>query len=297
MKTIYVPLLVLIISVLFGFTLEKKPSLKAARKALDLQCSYVPSGETKLEDQIISVQAFYMGKTEVSNAEYREFLNDLKRKGEMDKYQLALYDSTLWNVGKTGTNTYQNVYHSHPAYDNYPVVNISKKGAELYCEWLSMKYAQLSGGQLKLKFRIPTHAEWVRAAKGSELNAVYAWGNPYLRNAAGQMLANFTRLGAENIAWDEETQTFVIRKNTIAMDPKDQVLDVTAPVKSYFPSEFGFYNLNGNVAEMISDGEVVVGGDWSSPGYDVRNESVKSTKMQSPTVGFRVAATFLNSSI
>ena len=35
-------------------------------------------------------------------------------------------------------------YFSHPAYDNYPVVAISREGAELYCKWLTKEANKLN---------------------------------------------------------------------------------------------------------------------------------------------------------
>jgi formylglycine-generating enzyme required for sulfatase activity len=67
--------------------------------------------------------------------------------------------------------------------------------------------------------------------------------------------------------------------------------DVTAPVNSYAPNALGIYNLNGNVAEMTSEA-LACGGSWSSPGYDVRNESTVSLEGATPTIGFRPVLTF-----
>ena len=69
--------------------------------------------------------------------------------------------------------------------------------------------------------------------------------------------------------------------------------DVLAPSKSYWPNDFGIYNMNGNASEMISDGEFVVGGDWRSPGYDIRNESIKAYNGPSPEIGFRIVASYI----
>ena len=67
----------------------------------------------------------------------------------------------------------------------------------------------------------------------------------------------------------------------------------TAQVSSYLPNDKGFFCTIGNVAEMISGKEIVVGGSWHDPGYDVRNESYKTYKGAGPTIGFRVVATAL----
>jgi formylglycine-generating enzyme required for sulfatase activity len=74
-------------------------------------------------------------------------------------------------------------------------------------------------------------------------------------------------------------------------------VDITAPVKSYWPNGYGLYNMNGNVAEMISDKNVVVGGSWYDPGFDVRNESEKPYNGAARTVGFRVVATVVPSEL
>ncbi len=76
--------------------------------------------------------------------------------------------------------------------------------------------------------------------------------------------------------------------------PFSAFTDVLAPCKSYWPNEFGIYNLSGNVAEMLGDEDVVVGGDWRSPGYDVQLTSARPYEGPSPAIGFRVVATIIN---
>lgn len=55
---------------------------------------------------------------------------------------------------------------SHP--DN-PVVGVSWREATAYCEWLS--------GRTGKPFRLPTEAEWERAARGAREGAKYPWGD------------------------------------------------------------------------------------------------------------------------
>ncbi len=278
---------------LMSFISGKKPSAKTAKKQLDEFCAYVPSGQTLNEKDTVSVQGFYMSKGEVTNSQYKEFLMDLKRKGELDKLKIAEPDTTNWNTElKWNNQKYVDYYFSHPAYQNYPVVNVSKEGAELYCQWLTEKYDSISGGELKLKFRLPDHIEWLRAVRGNQMLNTYAWGGPYLRNSKGMILANFLNFGSENITKNQETGEFEITTKGIGYTFADGA-DVTAPSLSYWPNDFGLYNMNGNVSEMISDKDLVVGGDWRSPGYDIRNESTRAYKGSSVTVGFRVIATYV----
>ena len=272
-----------------------KPSLKAAKKILNGWCSFVPSGLAVVEGDTLSVQSFYMSSGEITNIQYLEFLSYLKRTNQTEKLAIAQIDTSKWIVKPGYFEPYAKYYHSHPAYREYPVVNISKVGAELFCEWLSMAYDSISNGELKLKFRIPTRAEWIRAARGDNHMYQYTWGGPYLRNSEGQYQANLLQVGEQNIERDVESGKLQIvskEKYIYHPYPADNV-DVTAPIKSYWPNEFGLYNMNGNVAEMIADGDFAVGGGWNSPGYDIRIESIRDFIDPMSSVGFRVVATHL----
>ncbi|MFT5859177.1 MAG: sulfatase modifying factor 1 [Flavobacteriaceae bacterium] len=273
-------------------TLNTKPTLKSAMKALEGFCNYIPSGSVVVEQDTITVQSFYMSETEITNFQYAEFLYDLKKRGESDKYAVAAINNDRWNTAfnSSSLEPMADYYHDHPAYQGYPVVNVSKAGAELYCEWLSAQYDSLSNGDLKLKFRVPTRAEWIRAANGDLNNSAYSWGGTELKDAKGICLANYLKLGAQNITRNEESGEYQI---VWSVNSSTGDADLTAPAKSYFPNDYGLYNMNGNVAEMVSDGDLAVGGDWNSPGYDIRNQSVKKFEETHPTVGFRIVATYL----
>lgn len=283
--------------ILVSFTASKKTGFKLAQKTLDGFCSFVPSGYSLIDGDTISVQSFYMSSSEITNLQYTEFLSDLLRKGDLKNYNIAKVDSTGWtrSFPEDYMQPMAQYYHAHPAYQNYPVVNITKEGADLYCKWLTAKYDSLSNGEMKLKFRIPNRSEWMRAASGNNLGAVYSWGSTQLRNEEGSMLANFLTMGSENIARNPTTGKMEVVKTVSSMD--NDGADLIAKTQSYVPSEFGFYNMNGNVSEMVSDGKFAVGGDWYSPGYDIRNASIKEFDGAEPTVGFRVVATFLGREI
>lgn len=231
---------------------------------------------------------FLMLKTEIDNESYQLFLEELRISGDAEKYRIAQVDSSGWRTKSAYGEPYASYYHSHPAYRNYPVVNVTREGAELYCEWLTAKLKEADGGKSGLVFRLPTHDEWVYAAMGGLQLNTYAWGGPYLRNSKGCYLCNFAALGAENISRDS-TGTWTVLGHAPWVGEGDHA-DVTAPVNSYFPNGYGLHNMNGNVAEMVSDKELVAGGSWNDPGYDVRNESVRPYTGSSKTIGFRIVA-------
>ncbi len=167
MKKIYLlaPLILL-----FPFlSTSQKYGSKHALKVLKGFCEFVPSGNAVVDGDTVSVQAFYMSKTEMTNFDYLEFLAHLKKNKEWEKYEIAKVDSSKWKTSFDNAylDSMVSTYHNHPAYHDYPVVNISKEGAEMYCEWLSWAYDSISGGELKLTFRIPTKAEYIRADRKS----------------------------------------------------------------------------------------------------------------------------------
>jgi len=293
MKKIY---LLAHLILLFPFlSTSQKYGSKHALKVLKGFCEFVPSGNAVVDGDTVSVQAFYMSKTEMTNFDYLEFLAHLKKNKEWEKYEIAKVDSSKWKT--SFDNAYLDpmvsTYHNHPAYHDYPVVNISKEGAEMYCEWLSWAYDSISGGELKLTFRIPTKAEYIRAARGDHHEYIYPWEGPYVRDTDGLFLANFVGNGSECITRNKETGKLEYIQAKYHQQAHYDGAVLTAQAKSFGPNEFGFYHISGNVAEMIADSDHAIGGSWYSPGYDIRIESVKDFNESHPTVGFRVVATYL----
>lgn len=80
-----------------------------------------------------------MSKYELTNLEYRYFLAELQNDNELTKLHVCLPDSALWTkmFEYSYNESYVSHYHRHPAYTNYPVVNISKQGIEHFCNWFS----------------------------------------------------------------------------------------------------------------------------------------------------------------
>ena len=155
----------------------------------------------------------------------------------------------------------------------------------------------------RLPFDLPTEAEFEYAARGGKIGADYPWGGPYIRNAKGCLMANF-KSGRGNYIDDGGA--------------------FTVNVKSYFPNDFGLYNMAGNVAEWTasaydesastfvhdlnptfryeakaSDPEVmkrkvVRGGSWKDIGYFLQN-STRAFEYQDTAksyIGFRCVTPF-----
>lgn len=266
------------------------------KKALKLGYAYIPSGNTILDGDTISCQGFFMMKEEVSNFSYQEYLSDLKKNNRPEEYKTALPDTNKWNSTAFALEKYVQHYFNHPAYRSYPLVNVSRNQAEKYCAWLTEVWRKNTGNE-HLLFRLPTRAEFLRAANGNTLTRPYAWNSPFMRRSDGKFQCNFLPIGAGAISRDPETGKFIVQDFPVDyLGSGGDFADLTAPVRSFWPNEFGIYNLNGNVSEMILENDVAVGGDWNSPGYDIRNQSMKKFTEANPTVGFRPVMTFIESS-
>lgn len=125
-------------------------------------------------------------------------------------------------------------YFSHPAFGNYPVVGVNWNQATAFCEWRTQYLNSFLASKKRAQesdFRLPTEAEWEYAARGGRSQSMFPWGNYYLRNRKGCLLANF-KPGRGN--YPEDGGFYTVRAD------------------AYWPNDFGLYNMAGNVAEWTS---------------------------------------------
>lgn len=254
--------------------------------------AHIPQGAFSLEGKTLTSGGFYISKYEVTNSEYREFLLSDFCQHSPERVQLATPDTTVWNAFGGYMDPYREFYFFHPAYWEYPVVGVSTEGAELYCQYLAKQLSSISEG-VQFSAELPDRTDWVYAAKGGMELSPYPWGGPYLRNAKGCYLANFSQIGDGAITLDKETGNFRLVGNgeRNMLNPSNNgwktFADVTAPVKAFVPNDYDLYNMAGNVAEMVKGDSIVCGGGWRSGGYDLQCHEYQSYSGPASDVGFR----------
>lgn len=85
----------------------------------------------------VTVASFYIDETEVSNADWLEYLHWISQNypAQSRVYYDALPDTLVWRSPLSYNEPYVNFYLRHPAFQDYPVVGVSWDQANTYCEW------------------------------------------------------------------------------------------------------------------------------------------------------------------
>jgi formylglycine-generating enzyme required for sulfatase activity len=156
----------------------------------------------------VYVDAFEIDKYEVTALHYLRFVLATNRPPLVD-----------WRY--EGGNFQESMAH-------HPVMHVSWYDADAYCRWAGK--------------RLPTSAEWEKAARGED-GRIYPWGN----EPAGLSRANFGRTGLSGPVRDRP-ERLLLYPPVIAVDKYENAV-----------SPYGVHQMAGNVAEWTAD--------WYDPNY------------------------------
>jgi formylglycine-generating enzyme required for sulfatase activity len=129
---------------------------------------FVPAGAFRMGDHVgsgwarerpahvVELDAFYISKFEVTNREWKRFRDDP-----------GYDDAKYWPDGRILPRDqipYWTQPNNHgggtPGSDDYPVIGVNWDAATAYCAWISAKTGK--------RYRLPTEAEWEKAARGTD---------------------------------------------------------------------------------------------------------------------------------
>lgn len=117
------------------------------------------SKREKDSSKMIQMEGFYMSRYEITNGQYREFLNEIFPSLSAEEIKYYWPDSTGWDIVQPFYNEPGlPPYFRHPAFKNYPVVNISYDAAGKYCSWLQKKLQEQNPG-IAIEVRLPEKYE------------------------------------------------------------------------------------------------------------------------------------------
>jgi len=295
---------------------RRNPIWNAARKGQTdnrqkLQAMYYQGDDRVFDRDEVDVRLI---KYNYSVMELREAANNRwdktkKRSDFIARDTVAIYPDTLvWlsDFSYAANEPMVEGYFSHPSFRDYPVVGVTWRQAKAFTVWRTRyneAYKNSRRQATRAPYDLPTEEEFEYAARGGRIGTDYPWGGPYIKNAKGCLLANF-KPGRGNYSDDGGTYTVKVR--------------------SYFPNDFGLYNMAGNVAEWTSSAydasastfvndlaptfhydakandpevmkrKVVRGGSWKDIGYFLQNSS-RTYEYQDTAksyIGFRCVTKF-----
>jgi formylglycine-generating enzyme required for sulfatase activity len=116
------------------------------------------SGTDEKPGHKVYLSSYRIDKYEVTNSQYCKFLNDKGKEKNDGLVWIHINDRS----GECKIKKIKKTYMAVPGYENHPVTFVTWYGATAYAKWMNK--------------RLPTEAEWEKAARGTD-GRIFPWGN------------------------------------------------------------------------------------------------------------------------
>ncbi len=166
----------------------------------------------------VSIQKYALAKYEVTNREFKQFIEDTS-------YDLENTICSALSINDTGIAVVDISYLWSSEADFEPVSCISPKDAKAYVSWLAQ--------QTSKPYRLVTEAEWEYAARADQISTRYYFGNDV------QLACEYENVGLKNGAMTDI--------NCADNPPSKKMVGV------YKANPWGFFDMVGNVFEYTAD--------------------------------------------
>ncbi len=183
----------------------------------------------------VKLSNFYISKTEVTNAQYAQFLNEyqseqIKTGNKFADAKMIYEYEYKWGVqfvenpqGFKNLAGLTGLWQPAAGYENHPVINVTWFGAYEFCRWYG--------------YQLPSEAQWEYAARGVNYQNL-----PDFKNLADLKYAGSNNI--DSVAWYSGNSY-----NLGSSDPNYG----THQTATKAPNQLGLYDMSGNVYEWCMD--------------------------------------------
>ncbi len=229
----------------------------------------------ELPRHAVYVDAFYMDRTEVTNQQYADALNWAKNQGDL----ITVTSGVVYKYNSGTTYPYCDTNPTHSwsritwngntfgvvaGKENHPMVEVSWFGSVAYANWRSGMQGKPLCYDLSTwtcnfgsGYRLPTEAEWEKAARGGTAGHRFPWSDSdYIQHAR----ANYN--SSTSYSYDNSPTRGYHPTFSTGGYP------YTSPVGYFAANGYGLHDMAGNVWEWCNDwysGSYYSGSPYNNP--------------------------------
>jgi len=244
-------------------------------------------------------------KYELTNGEYKEYLDYLKVNSSLAEYASQYPDSgSLQYLLDANSNYYGAPYYTgylnHPAYNDYPIIGITFEQVLKYCGWLTKKNdkCRFANGY-RVFYRLPTLKEWKTAYGSGKMKTLQStssgferiWVTPKILDSLKINSKSEKVIGTYYNIWNFKK---LIYKDSIYTYFESAARNYSGPLPQPLPvtnsivNEKGFFHMDDNVSEIVSDDSLAMGANFLSQLKDFNGNISVSYGQAEPWLGVRL---------